>query len=221
MDAGRPGTADFDGGAKKESSIASFEGFTSHSTRMVASTGACSMSMGLRSELTSQPPRARNARRKRPYEPEDFALGRSRGGFGTKLYLVADGGGIPLGAVVTAGHRHESVFFEEVMDTVRISRRRRLDAVVGNKGYSYPRIRTRLRRRGIEPVIPTRSNQAPELLDKAAYRGRNHVERCIGWLKHCRRLATRYEKLASSYLAFVKVAMIQRCLRLLDPSNRT
>ncbi|RMD64350.1 MAG: hypothetical protein D6826_02635 [Alphaproteobacteria bacterium] len=39
-------------------------------------------------------------------------------------------------------------------------------------------------------------------------------ERCIGWLKGCRRVATLYEKLASHFLA-----MIQRCLRLLDPSN--
>lgn len=148
-------------------------------------------------------------------------MGRSRGGFGTKLHLVADGAGIPLGAVVTAGQRHESVFFERLMDTVAISRRRRPDGVSGDKGYSYPRIRAWLRRRGIEGVIPTRSNQSPQPFDREAYRGRNHVERCIGWLKHCRRLATRYDKLACSYLAFVKMAMIQRCLRLLDPSNRT
>lgn len=159
--------------------------------------------------------------KKQPHEPEDFALGRSRGGFGTKLHLEADGGGIPRGAVVTAGHRHKSVFFEEVMDTVRISRRRRPDAVAGDKGYSYPRIRTWLHRRDIEPVIPTRSNQAPEPLDKAAYRGRNRVERCIGWLKHCRRLATRYDKLASSCLVIVKMVTIRRCIQLLDPSNRT
>lgn len=148
-------------------------------------------------------------------------MGRSRGGFGTKLHLVADGGGIPLGAVLSGGQRHESVFFEELMDTVRIARRRRPDAVSGDKGDSYPRIRAWLRRRSIEAIIPTRSNQPSEPFDPAAYRGRNHVERCIGWLKHCRRLATRYDKLAGSYLAFVKMAMIQRCLRLLDPSNRT
>ena len=54
-----------------------------------------------------------------------------------------------------------------------------------------------------------------------ADRGRNAVERCIGWLKGCRRVATRYEKLATHFLAVVTLAMIQRCLRLLDPSNRT
>lgn len=47
------------------------------------------------------------------------------------------------------------------------------------------------------------------------------VERCIGWLENCRRIATRYDKLAVHYLSFVTLAMIQRCMRLLDPSNRT
>ena len=75
--------------------------------------------------------------------------------------------------------------------------------VSGDKGYSYPRIRAWLRRRGITSSIPTRSNQPPQPFDRETYRGRNHVERCIGWLKHCRRLATRYDKLAGSYLAFV------------------
>ena len=137
---------------------------------------------------------------------------------------MTDGVGTPLGALVTAGQDHESVSFEALMDTVRVrgrGGRRRPDAVAGDKGYSYPRIRRWLRRRAIEAVIPTRSDQPGERLNRAKYRGRNVVERCIGWLKGCRRLATRYEKLATHYLAVVTLAMIQRCLRLLDPSNRT
>jgi transposase len=54
-------------------------------------------------------------------------------------------------------------------------------------------------------------------LSRRKYRRRNTVERCIGWLKCCRRIATRHEKLATTFLAMVKLAMIQRCLRLLDP----
>jgi len=134
---------------------------------------------------------------------------------------VTDGAGVPLGALVTAGQAHESRSFEALMDTVRIRRRRRPEAVAGDKGYSYPWIRAWCGRRGIEAVIPTRSNQPRERLDRRKYRRRNVVERCIGWLKGCRRVATRYEKLATHYLAMVKLAMIQRCLRILDPSNRT
>ena len=107
------------------------------------------------------------------------------------------------------------------MDTVRIGRRRRPRAVAGDKGYSYRPVRQWLAERGIKAVIPTRSNQRRLTLDRALYRRRNVVERCIGWLKGCRRVATRYEKLAAHFLAIVKLAMIQRCLRLLDPSNRT
>lgn len=132
---------------------------------------------------------------------------------------MTDGRGVPLGVLVTAGQAHESKSFETLMDTVRIGRRRRPAAVAGDKGYSYPRVRRWLAERGIKAVIPTRSDQRRLKLDRRLYRGRNVVERCIGWLKECRRVATRYEKLATHYLAMLKLAMIQRCLRLLDPSN--
>lgn len=107
------------------------------------------------------------------------------------------------------------------MDTVKIRRRRRPDAVAGDKGYSYSRIRRWLSKRGIEAVIPNRRDQPRVRISKRKYRGRNVVERCIGWLKWCRRIATRYEKLAESYLAMVKLAMIQRCSRILELSDRT
>jgi transposase len=134
---------------------------------------------------------------------------------------VTDGNGLPLGALVTAGQRHESMSFGALMDSVKIGRRRRPDAVSGDKGYSYLSVRTWLAERGIKAVIPTRCDQRMLNLDRERYRRRNVVERCIGWLKCCRRIATRYEKLAIHFLGMVKLAMIQRCLRVLDPSNRT
>jgi transposase len=70
-------------------------------------------------------------------------------------------------------------------------------------------------------VIPTRKDQRPNpRFDRAAYRQRNIIERVVGWLKEQRRLATRFEKLAVNFHAMVKLAMIQRCLRLLHSSNR-
>lgn len=128
---------------------------------------------------------------------------------------------MPLGAVLTAGQAHESQAFEALMNTVRIGRRRRPHAVAGDRGYSYRGVRRWLAERGIKAVIPTRSNQRRLTLDRVTYRRRNVVERCIGWLKWCRRIATRYEKLAESYLAMITLAMIQRCNRLLEPSDRT
>jgi transposase len=105
------------------------------------------------------------------------------------------------------------------MDTVRIGRRKRLRALAGDKARSVARIRGWLRKRRIHALIPHRRNQSWEYLSKVLYKKRNTVERCINWLKNCRRVATRYDTLAHSSLCFVKLAMIKRCLRVLDPSD--
>ena len=76
-------------------------------------------------------------------------------------------------------------------------------------------------------MIPRRKDQRPDdgrvRFDSEAYRRRAVVEQCVGWLKECRAVATRFDKLAVNYLATVKLAMIQRYLKLLtppDPSDR-
>ena len=137
---------------------------------------------------------------------------------------MTDGQGLPLAAVVTAGQRHESTQFEALMGAVKIGRRRRPHAVACDKAYDVPRIRTWCRRHRVRAVIPEkakphsrpRKRGRPPKFDRDAYRRRNVVERCIGWLKICRRIATRSEKLAVHFLAMVKLAMIQRCLRVID-----
>jgi hypothetical protein len=118
-------------------------------------------------------------------EPQDHALGRSQGGFGTKVSLVCCSIGILLAVTVTPGQRHESQAFAEVMGRARRPRRagrQRWPAkAAADKGYSYPGIRDWLRRHHIEPVIPTRKNQAREEgFDKACYRQRNIIERVVG-----------------------------------------
>src|SRR5690348_1229718 len=100
-----------------------------------------------------------------PSEPADHALGRSRGGFGTKLHLVTDGHGPRLAVVLSPGQAHESQFFAPVLDAVHIARagpgrpRQRPEAVAGDKGCSYGTIRRWLTQHHIHAVIPTRSNQ--------------------------------------------------------------
>jgi transposase len=134
---------------------------------------------------------------------------------------------------VTAGQVHESARFESVMNRVRIPGRRgrprcRPVKLAGDKGYSYPRIRAWLRRYGITAVIPRRSNQRPDdgrhRFDRESYRRRAVVEQCVGWVKECRAVGTRFDKLAVNYTATLKLAMIQRYLRKLtavtDPQNR-
>ena len=164
-----------------------------------------------------------------PDEPADHALGRSRGGFGSKFHILVDGNGTPLEVEVTAGQVHDSTRLEPVLTKVKVHQKAgrpksRPKQLAGDKAYSSGSIREFLKDRGIEAVIPHRDNEAarhdPEVeFDKATYKRRSIVEQTIGWMKECRRIGTRFEKLAINFLAMVKLAMIKRTLRLLF-SNR-
>jgi transposase len=140
-----------------------------------------------------------------------------------------DAGGIPLAAIVTAGQDHESTSFVEVVENVRPPRWISWPLrAAGDKGYSYPHIRAWIARRGIEQVIPQRSDQIEReglrQFDARTYKRRARVEQCVGWLKENRRVGTRYDELATSFLAFINLAIIRRYLRILapiDPSDRT
>ena len=119
--------------------------------------------------------------------------------------------------MLTAGQCHESKSAEALVDGVKIGRRRRPGRVAGDKGYSYRFVRRMLRERRIRPQIPTRSDQEPDpRFDREAYKRRNVVERLVGWLKERRRLCTRFEKRADSYLAMVKLAFVTKCMTLLN-----
>ena len=148
-------------------------------------------------------------------EAQDEALGRSQSGFSTKLHLRAEGNGRPITAVLTGGERHEQIALEALLDTGAIRRkgrgrpRLRPRRVAGDKGYSSPTARRRLRSRRITPVIPTKRDQRRlPGFDREAYRRRNLVERLINRMKQFRRIATRYEKRAVNYLAMVTIGMI-------------
>ena len=143
------------------------------------------------------------------------ALGRSQGGFSTKLHLRAEGKGRPITAVLTGGERHEQIALEALLDQGTIRRpgrgrtRLRPRRAAGDKGYSSPTARRRLRRRHIRAVIPSKSNQRRQPhFDRTAYRRRNLVERLINRLKQFRRIATRYEKRGANYLAMVHIGML-------------
>jgi transposase len=157
----------------------------------------------------------KGARYRRAGAPADEALGRSRGGFSPKLHLRAEGGGKPLGLVVTAGQRHEQTAFRPRMEAGAVKRlgrgrpRVRPERVVGDRGYTGRPIRAYCRRRGIRQTIPRLRTERPaRRFDRAAYRERNRVERLVGRLKQCRRVATRSEKRATYFLAMVTLAAI-------------
>lgn len=91
-------------------------------------------------------------------------------------------------------------------------------ALAGDKGYRADWIDEHLLALDIVPVIPSKTNEdrdaRPVVFDKEAYRDRNIIERLIGWLKECRRIFSRFEKTAKNYAGMIRMAIIQRYLRL-------
>lgn len=143
------------------------------------------------------------------------ALGRSQGGFSTKVHLRAEGGGKPMTFVLTPGQRHESTVFERLLAQGAVKRlgpgrpRRRPRRVVGDKAYSAGRIRRYLSKHGIRVTIPRRRDERRRgVFDRAIYRLRNLVERLVNRMKQFRRVATRYEKRAANYLAMLTIVAI-------------
>lgn len=117
--------------------------------------------------------------------------------------------------VVTAGQRHESVVFAQVMEQGAVKRpgrgrpRQCPKRVVADKGYSSRKIRRYLRRRGIRYTIPRKRNERRTgPFDRQRYRERNRVERLINRLKQFRRVATRYEKRVIYYQGMLTLATI-------------
>jgi transposase len=146
---------------------------------------------------------------------EDEALGRSRGGFTSKIHVKVEGYGKLLTFVVTAGQRHEAAVFEPLLEAGAVKRvgrgrpRLRPESVVADRGYSSNRIRNYLNSKTIKPVIPLRSDQGrDDSFDREAYRERNLVERLINRLKQWRRIATRYEKRAVNYSGMLSLAVV-------------
>nr|WP_318206183.1 IS5 family transposase [Streptomyces sp. SCL15-4] len=157
-------------------------------------------------------------------EPDDHALGRSRGGLTTKIHLACDGRGRPLALLITPGQRHNSICAQALLDRIRVPRtgpgrpRRRPDHVIADKAYSSRGFRSYLRQRGIPHTIPEKADQLrhrhnrgsgggrPPGFNREIYRRRNVVERCFNKLKGFRGIATRYDKTATSYEAAVSLA---------------
>ncbi len=159
-------------------------------------------------------------------EPADHALGRSRGGWGTKLHLICDGGGIPLAVRITAGQASELAVCEPLTDQTLAAWPRPPEALAGDKGFGRRSFRRFLEDHQVEPVIPHRRHEralrgGADPLNLDLYRRRNLVERCIGWLKQSRAVATRYDKLARNFLGTLRLAFIRRYLRLLAGSSDT
>ena len=114
---------------------------------------------------------------------------------------MCDALGNPLRFIVTGGERHDCTQAQALLDGFHAQ------AVLADKGYDADELVEWIQQTGALVVIPPRSNRTVlRDYDKALYKERNLVERMFGYLKHFRRVATRYDKTALSFLSFVQLA---------------
>lgn len=139
--------------------------------------------------------------------------------------MICDANGLPLHFEITAGQVHENTSLVDLLngtDTeLTDSNGKKIAwpiAIAGDKGYRANWIDQMLADMEIKPVIPSKENEDRDArlveFDKEKYRQRNIVERLIGWLKECRRVFSRYEKTAINYRGIIKMAIVQRYLRI-------
>lgn len=134
-------------------------------------------------------------------------LGRSRGGFSSKIHAAVDGLGNPTSFAVTGGERHDVTEAETLLDG------KRPKAVIADKGFDSDAFIKAIVEAGADAVIPPRANRKDQrTYDKDLYKERNRVERFFSKLKHYRRVATR-DKLLANFIGAIKLAAIHIWLR--------
>jgi transposase len=131
--------------------------------------------------------------------PEQEALGRSRGGFSTKIHVAVDGLGKPTKILLSPGQDHDVTKAPELIKDSEAEK------VIADKAYDSDTLVAQIESQGATPVIPPRKNRnQARPYDREDYKRRNVVERFINLLKQSRRVATRYEKTARNFLAIVQ-----------------
>ncbi|WP_193668143.1 IS5 family transposase [Paracoccus kondratievae] len=141
-------------------------------------------------------------------------FGRSRGGFTTKIHLRVNGAGLPIRSEITPGQTSDYLGF----DLVIAHNLPEPAVLLADLGYDPDNIRKTMETRNVVPVIPMRKTRKVRLaVDRRLYRLRNLIERCFNKLKNARRVATRYDKTAESFLGFIDITSIRIWLRHLSP----
>jgi transposase len=126
------------------------------------------------------------------------ALGRSRGGFSTKIHALVDALGNPLKFILSAGQRHEMSQAEALIEGISKT------IVIGDKGYDSNAFVEILKTKECLCVIPSKINRLnPRKYDAHLYKERHLIECFFGKIKHFRRIFSRFDKTAASFLAFL------------------
>ena len=142
-------------------------------------------------------------------ENHEQHMGRSRGGLTSKIHVVVDANGLPVRLGLTRGEAHDNRLCSVLLAGLRPQ-----TIVLADRGYDADWIRQFVREQGARANIPPKKNRtSPINFSPDLYRLRNLVERFFNKIKQCRRIATRYDKLAANYLAFIRLASIRLWIR--------
>ncbi len=155
-------------------------------------------------------PRQRSGRRSAPKKggAQTQALGRSRGGFGTKFHAVVDALGLPVRFKLGPGQQNDMAPACDLIDGLNA------EQVIADRAYDADRLYDLILEQNGEPVIPPRRHRKHQhAYDTTAYKQRWGIESFFAKLKQWRRIATRYDKLAANFLGFVKLASIMLWLK--------
>ena len=137
------------------------------------------------------------------------AIGRSRGGFSTKIHAKVDAFGLPLKFILTAGQVHEINVAKPLLEDLHS------DYLLADRAYDCNDFRDELSARGTTAVIPGKKNRLkPIKHDRHIYKERNFVERFFNRIKGFRRIATRYDKTATMLLVALTIVGILLWLKL-------
>ena len=133
------------------------------------------------------------------------SMGRSRGGLSSKIHAVVDANGLPVQVALTAGEAHDNRLAGKLLSRLKSG-----TMLLADRGYDADWIRALAAKKGAWANIPPKRNPtSPICFSPYLYRARNLIERFFNKIKQCRRVATRYDKLAANYLAFVQLASIR------------
>ena len=139
-------------------------------------------------------------------------MGRSRGGLTSKIHAVVDTNGMPLRLALTTGEAHDNRLVLTLLSSLKSGA-----MLLGDRGFDADWIRALVSQHGAWANIPPKRNRKePICFSPHLYRARNLVERFFNKIKQCRRVATRYDKLAANYLAFIQLTSIRLWLRVIE-----
>ena len=134
-------------------------------------------------------------------QQEEQALGRSKGGFTTKIHALVDALGLPIKFILTPGQSSEIKQAPELIKDIRDAN------ILGDKAFDSDEFISQIISQNCTPVIPPRENRKVKRdVDYYLYKERHLIECFFSKVKHFRRIFSRFDKMALAYLGFLAFA---------------